>query len=247
MNDSDHANPTHFQEGNVKNDSDSTARIAGILLIITALATVAAVVTRVSADADQPTLAESLVAIADSRVLYGAGGIARLTSAVALIAGSWYLSRTWVVREGWGNPLVPLLLAISGLFTAISGVAAFTLAATVPAGADQAVLVPGAAMETIDLSRWLAGKIGFAIAGFALLVAARQQWKAGGKLRRISPVSLIIGLAMQFIWIDSATFMHPINGTAFVLWLVLIGALLAGGFVERHFREMRAGRQDAGG
>ena len=47
-----------------------------------------------------------------------------------------------------------------------------------------------------------------------------------------------IGILMQFIWIDSATFMHPINGTAFFLWLVAIGAMLATGRVERHFSAM---------
>lgn len=220
---------------------DSAARLAGILLILTALATIVAVYTRVSADADQATLAESLAAIAESRLLYGSGGIARLVSAITLLAGAWYLSRTWVIREGWGNPLVPLLFALSAVFTAISGVAAVALAAT--AVADPALLEPSTASETINLFRWLAGKIGFALAGLALLVAAWQQWKAGGRLRVIAIFSALIGLAMQFIWIDSATFMHPINGTGFVLWLLLIGSLLTVGFVERHFRAMREARE----
>ena len=42
---------------------DPAARMAGGLLILTALATLIAVIGRVSADADQPTLAESLTAI----------------------------------------------------------------------------------------------------------------------------------------------------------------------------------------
>lgn len=222
---------------------DSAARLAGILLILTALATIVAVFARVSADTDQATLGESLAAIADHRILYGAGGIARLVAGITLIAGAWYLSRTWVIREGWGNPLVPLIFAVSSVFTAVSGISALALAATTPALSDPTLLEPSAASETINLFRWLAGKIGFAVAGLALLVAARQQWKGGGKMRRLSPLSAIIGLAMQFIWIDSATFMHPINGTGFVLWLLLIGSLLTAGFVERHFRAMRAARE----
>ena len=43
---------------------------------------------------------------------------------------------------------------------------------------------------------------------------------------------------MQFIWIDAATFMHGINGIAFVLWLTLIGVMLATGRVERQFSAM---------
>ena len=86
--------------------------------------------------------------------------------------------------------------------------------------------------------RWLTGKIGFAIAGLGLIAAARYQWKAGGTLRRISPVSAIIGISMQFIWVDSATFIHQFSGTAFFLWLVAIGAMFCIGRVERHFAPM---------
>ena len=80
--------------------------------------------------------------------------------------------------------------------------------------------------------------IGFVAAGLALLTAARYQWKVGGQLRRIAPVSAVIGLAMQFIWIDAATIMHPIVGTGFFVWLLVVGAMLATGRVERHFTAM---------
>lgn len=236
-----HAHPP--QRNEATNGRDIAARLAGILLILTAMATIFAVYTRVSADADQATLGESLAAIAEHRTLYGAGGVARLVSAITLIAGAWHLSKTWIIREGWGNPLVPILFALSAAFTAVSGISAAALAIAAPAVTDPTLLEPSTAAETINLFRWLAGKTGFAVAGLALLVAAWQQWKAGGKLRVISVFSALIGLAMQFIWIDSATFMHPINGTGFVLWLLLIGSLLTAGFVERHFRAMRAARE----
>ena len=68
-------------------------RKTGMLLILTAIATVVAVVGRVSADADQPTLAASLAAIAESRGLYGLGGAGRFVSGVTLIAVAWCLFR----------------------------------------------------------------------------------------------------------------------------------------------------------
>lgn len=52
-------------------------RNTGLLLILTAVATVVAVVGRVSTDADHPTPADSLTAIAESRGLYGVGGAGR--------------------------------------------------------------------------------------------------------------------------------------------------------------------------
>ena len=82
---------------------------------------------------------------------------------------------------------------------------------------------------------WIAGKIGFTATGLAIIVAARYQWQVGGALRWIAPGSLVIGVAMQFIWVDAATILHPIVGTAFFLWLLAVGTMLAIGRVERHF------------
>lgn len=225
--------------GVVASIGDPAARTAGALLVLTAAATIVAVITRVSAGADQPTLAESLVAVAESRGLYAAGGAARLVSAITLIAAAWFLSRTWIIREGWGSSLVPVIFAASAALTAISGICSVSLAVAAPTGADPSTFEPATSTETLDLLRWLTGKVGFTLAGLALIVAARQQWKGGGMLRRMSPVSGLIGLAMLFIWIDSATFMHPINGSAFVLWLFLIGGMLLSGRVECHFEALR--------
>ncbi len=218
---------------------DRAARTAGGLLLLTALATVAAVVGRVAADADQSTLMESITAISNNKALYGAGGAARLVSGITLIVAAWFLCTTWIIRSRLGTPAVPLLFALSGLFTAASGVCAVWLAASAPATAEaiDSFARLSAAEQVADI-RWITGKIGFTAAGLALLVAARYQWKVGGMLRRISPVSALIGIAMQFIWIDSATVMHPIIGTTFFLWLVFIGAMLITGQVERHFSSM---------
>ena len=218
---------------------DAAARTAGVFLLLTAFATVAMVIFRVAADADQATLTDSLVAISESKGLYGFGGVARFVSGVTLIVAAWFLLMTWIIRMRLGTPLVPILFAVSGLFTAVSGGCAVWLAVSVPDAADAiSTVAQTTSTEQVANVRWLTGKIGFAVAGLALIVAARYQWKVGGTLRRISPVTATIGILMQFIWIDSATFMHPINGTAFFLWLVAIGAMLTTGRVERQFSAM---------
>ncbi len=95
-----------------------------------------------------------------------------------------------------------------------------------------------ASTEAVANVRWITGAAGFAAAGLALLAAAQRQWKAGGAIRRIAPGSLALGIAMQFIWVDAATIVHRISGIAFVLWLVVIAAMLLTGRVERHFAAM---------
>ncbi len=219
---------------------DPAARRAGLLLLLTAAATVAMVFARVAADADQPDLLESVRAIAANKAMYSASGAARLVSGLTLIAAASFLWSTWVVRERFGSPLVPLLLAVSGAFTAVSGACALALAASAPAASEAAALgAVDASTEAIANVRWATGAAGFAAAGLALLAAAQRQWKAGGAIRRIAPGSLALGIAMQFIWVDAATILHRISGIAFVLWLVAIALMLLTGRVERHFAAMQ--------
>ena len=213
---------------------DRHARMAGVFLLLTAATTAVMVVLRVAGDTDQATLLESLRAITEARGIYGAGGAVRLLSGVTLLVAAWGLSRTWIIRERLGTPLVPYLFAASGIITAVSGACAMLLAAYYLTEAATAEGIP-TSVETAATVRWLTGKIGFAAAGAALVVASVYQWRVGGTLRKVAPASAVIGLAMQFIWIDSATVMHRIVGPAFFIWLIAIGTMLATGRVERHF------------
>lgn len=214
---------------------DLAPRRAGLLLIATALASVLMVITRVAADADQDTLLQSLSTIAENRAMYASSAAARILSGITLIVAAWFLLRTWIMRQRLATPLVPYLLGTSGAVTVLSGTCALGLAFLALSAGD--ITVSGVT-ETVDLLRWLAGKLGFAIAGLALLVAARYQWRVGGALRRIAPASAILGLIMQLIWVDAATILHPIVGVLFMVWLLAVGAMLATGRTERLFRSM---------
>ncbi len=215
---------------------DPAARLAGWLLVLTAVATAVMVVGRVAADADEPTLMGSLTAISSGRGLYTMSGAARLVSGVTLLAASWYLSRTWIIRRRLGTPLVPGLFALSAVFTAASGALAIALANLASDAVRLGALSPTLAQaETVSDLRWSTGKIGFALAGLTLVLASRYQWKVGGVLRYVSPVSAALGIAMQFIWVDSATVAHPVIGTAFFVWLVGVGMMLLTGRTERLF------------
>ena len=209
---------------------DTAARNAGLLLVATGVITLVAVAGRVMADADQATLAESLAAIAESRFAYGLGGAARVVSGVTLLGGAWLLLATWIIRQRRATPWAPWLFGASGVITGLSGVCAVILAVTATNASEA-----GTFAEVTEFLRWTTGKLGFALAGLALLVSARSQWMVGGALRFISPLSVIIGAAMLLIWIDALTLVHRFSGVAFVLWLAAIGFLLFSGTVERRF------------
>lgn len=216
---------------------DLDARRAGLLLIITALVTALAVFGRVSSGADQPTLQGSLIAISDNSLLYSIGGLARAVSGITLILGAWYLLHTWIIRERLGTPIVPWSFLVSGLFTLISGVCAVVLAMVSGSAVGDGAVISGF-IESFDDARWVTGKIGFTVAGLGLVVAARYQWQVGSALRYVAPVSLVVGIAMLFIWVDAATILHPITGAGFFIWLLIVGFMLFTGRVERYFADM---------
>ena len=195
---------------------------AGLFLLITAVATLVAVVTRVSANADQPTLAESLVAISENKALYASGGGARFVSGVTLVVAAWFLSKTGTGENQPSVRIVSLIFALSGLFTAVSGGSAIALANAAPAPPDT---LP----ETTAYVRWLTGKIGFTLAGLALIPEARRQWNLGTPFKYLALASGVIGIFMQFIWWDAATAVHRITGIGFLFWLVIVGVLLLRG------------------
>lgn len=185
-----------------------------------------------AADADRETLQETLAAIADNRFFYGLSGASRLASGVTLAVGAWCLSRTWIIRERHATPIVPALFAVSGLLTIISGLSAVLLAATLPASGETTASLH----ESMDGLHWLTGVAGFSAAGLALVVASPYQFRVGGKLRFIAPVSAILGGAMQLIWIQDLINVHQLTGSAFFVWLVLVGVMLATGRVEEQYR-----------
>ena len=153
------------------------------------------------------------------------------------MVAAWYLLRTWIIRERLATPLVPYLFLASGIFTAISGSLALVLAATVDVDLSDPnirILLSQTTETTADL-RGITGKVGFTLMGLALIAAAPYQWKAGGVLRYVAVASAVIGIAMQFIWIDAATVMHRFSGVAVFIWLLAVACLLLTGRVERQF------------
>lgn len=87
---------TPLAESGVDRPKDPAARMGGGFLLLTAIATVVMVYARVSADADQLTLLESLHAIADNMAMYVTSGAARLISGITLFASASFLLRTWI-------------------------------------------------------------------------------------------------------------------------------------------------------
>ena len=212
---------------------DRMARWGGAMLLLTAAVTAVMVYARMASDADQGTLLESLRSVAEHREMYGLFSAARVASGVTFMVAGWFLLRTWIIRDRWATAAVPYLFVLSGIGTAVSGVCAAVIAFQADPATVSTIDVTG--VGAVDNLRWLSGKAGFTAAGLALIVAAWFQWRVGGTLQKVAPVSATLGVVMQLIWVDAAAIIHPVVGGLFFLWLLVIGTMLATGRVERHF------------
>ena len=233
--------------------STSTCRAAGIFLLLTALATAISVLARLAADADATPLTDALAqsqslaaveiarlevreklsAIGSASVAYGTGGVARLVGGLTLLAAGLYLKRAMGSVFPQVMAMVAVLLAASGIASAVSGGAAIALAAMAEVPGPSRTYTFGIEMpwayggeQTLFWIRWFAGALGFALAGLALVAMAPAQWRMGGILRVTAVVDAVLGVAMLFIWVDAATVVHRVTGIAFLIWLIVVGLWL---------------------
>ena len=209
------------------------ARTAGILLLLTALATGISVATRLAGSQEPPPDSPLYVPVILDTNLYAVAGAARVLSGLALLALAILCWR----RPMPANCATPMgmavaLLGISGIVTAASGACMLALAAAVPATAAGSTPLPPLAAagaipgwaEPLNEARSITGKAGFTLAGLALIALAPAQWRIGGRMLQTGAVaSALFGIAMLFIWVDAATVMHRISGIAFLLWLLGYG------------------------
>lgn len=214
----------------------STTRAAGLLLLLTAIATAVAVLTRLNSSMEPLDGSQIPLPIILDTGQYVIAGAARLLSGLALLAAAVYL---WMALKG-SQPqamgLAAALLILSGATTAVSGAAMLALAVGIPqAGDGAATLVAGSVpgwLEPVDGARWIAGKVGFTLAGLGLIALGPVQWRIGGLLKVSAVADVIIGVAMLFIWVDAATAMHRVSGIAFLLWLIISGVWLVAGLLK---------------
>ena len=226
----------------------SAIRISGLLLLLTAIATAVSVLTRLSSSmeplADNPI---QLPIILDTGQ-YAVAGAARVISGLGLLAAAIFLWLTLNDRQPVAAGIVAALLVLSGTATAISGAAMLALAAGLPEVAASRVYVyPETAWEyqvwidPVNQARWIAGKVGFMLAGLGLIALGPVQWRIGGLLKVSAVADVIIGVAMLFIWVDAATVMHRVSGIAFLVWLIVSGVWLAAGLLKTPEGEIHHG------
>ncbi len=227
-------------------------RTAGVFLLLTALATAISVPTRLMADADATphtdalartlnldaaetariAMSEKLSAIGSAAAAYGAGGAARLAGGLTLLAAGFFLWRAMGAYHPRSMGAAAILLAASGIASAVSGGCAISLAviAEEPRAADMLVSAESSvssAESALFTLRWAAGSLGFSLAGLGLAAMAPAQWRMGGILRVTAVLDAVLGVAMLFIWVDAATAVHRVTGVAFLVWLILVGLWLA--------------------
>ena len=197
--------------------------MTGILTIITAAAIIIAVFARVAAGGDGDTLGESLQAIAANRAPYSVYGALTLLSGATMIGAAWFIASAAAFRPLTARPTLPIIFGIAGAIYILSGLSAIFLASIAPDMSQGGM---------ISQIREISATLAFIVSGWGLVASGFYQWKVGAPLKFIAPVSAIIGALMQIMLIRLATsegiaFYDQIIGLAFVLWLFIVGIMLA--------------------
>ena len=216
--------------------SMSAIRISGLLLLLTAIATAVSVMTRLNSSMEPLDGSPIPLPIILDTGQYVIAGAARVLSGLALLAAAAYLWMAIRVGQPQAMGLAAALLVLSGVATAISGAAMLALAGGIPQAANGAATLmtwsaPGW-VEPADAVRWIAGKVGFTLAGLGLIALGPVQWRIGALLKIGAVADVVIGVAMLFIWVDAATVMHRVSGIAFLLWLIVSGVWLTAGLLK---------------
>lgn len=214
----------------------SSVRAAGLLLLLTAVATAVSVMTRLSGSMEPLAGSPIQLPVILDAGQYVIAGAARVVSGLALVAAAAFLRLALRRDRPVAGGIATTLLELSGTVTAISGASMLALAGGLPqASGGSAALVawdiPGW-VGAVDGIRWIAGKVGFTLAGLGLIALGPVQWRIGGLLRISAVVDVIIGVAMVFIWVDAATVMHRVSGIAFLVWLIVSGVWLTLGLFK---------------
>ena len=214
----------------------SSVRAAGLLLLLTAAATAVSVMTRLSGSMEPLAGSPIQVPIILDAGQYIIAGAARTVSGLALVAAAVFLKLALRRDQPVAAGIAMTLLELSGAATAISGAAMLALAGGLPQSTEGTA--PLAAWDmpgwvgAVDGVRWIAGKVGFTLAGLGLIALGPVQWRIGGLLKVSAVADVIIGVAMLFIWVDAATVMHRISGIAFLAWLIVSGVWLTLGLMQ---------------
>ena len=211
-------------------------RISGLLLLLAAVATAVSVMTRLSGSMEPLEGSPIQVPTILDAGQYVVAGAARTVSGLALVAAAVFLKLALRRDQPVAAGIAMTLLELSGAATAISGAAMLALAGGLPQAAEGTA--PLAAWDmpgwvgSVDGIRWIAGKVGFTLAGLGLIALGPVQWRIGGLLKVSAVADVIIGVAMLFIWVDAATVMHRISGIAFLAWLIVSGVWLTLGLMQ---------------
>ena len=194
--------------------------VAATFLWVAAVAAVAMVWTRLQADFDHPTIAESLRAIDANVMWFQLHGTARIWLGAALIMSQIFIGASLSDNRQLTFRLGRNFMLFGGIAFIVSGVIVTILPSAI---AFDEVL--GIDAESYYEYRGIAGNIGSSLVGSALIAFAPAQWRSGHAMKYAAILGTVTGVGMLIVWWDAATFMHRVTGAGFLVWLLMMALL----------------------
>ena len=196
--------------------------IAGLMLLLAAVAAGFMVWTRLEGQFDQPTLEEALRAIDENSIWVTYHGVARIWFGASLIFASVFVGLALNPFGGTGLTLAQWLFVLGGIAMIVSGVLTTLSPAVVQSNDVFGLTDP----ESFYDLRRIAGSVGNTAIGAALICITRTQWGLRGLMRFSALIAPLVGIGMVVVWLDAAAVTHRVSGAGFGIWMVTTAVAL---------------------
>ena len=187
------------------------------------------VATRTASNDSQIVFSDSLQMIAQNQALYLTSMYASVISnalLVGLAAGLYSTFRIYQPDLARAGAFLLLATAVVSMVAAVAGLALASLAQEFAGVTGNQENSLASSAQAVEVFRSYAGRTGFTFSALSLLAFGGLISWQGPIPKWLGWLGILIGVMMLLIWSDSATLLHRIGGTGYLVWLAITGGWL---------------------
>ena len=187
------------------------------------------VATRTASNDSQIVFSDSLQMIAQNQALYLTSMYASVISnalLAGLAAGLYSTFRIYQPDLARAGAFLLLATAVVSMVAAVAGLALASLAQEFVGVTGNQENSLASSAQAVEVFRAYAGRTGFTFSALSLLAFGGPISWQGPIPKWLGWLGILVGVMMLLIWSESATLLHRIGGTGYLVWLAITGGWL---------------------
>ena len=187
------------------------------------------VATRTASNDSQIVFSDSLQMIAQNQALYLTSMYASVISnalLAGLAAGLYSTFRIYQPDLARAGAFLLLATAVVSMVAAVAGLALASLAQEFVGVTGNQENSLASSAQAVEVFRAYAGRTGFTFSALSLLAFGGLISWQGPIPKWLGWLGILVGVMMLLIWSESATLLHRIGGTGYLVWLAITGGWL---------------------